>query len=54
MKKGSLKDDPDMDRLEEIFRKLPPERQKKFINELERGELMEKEQHHGETIKEDS
>ena len=54
MKKVSLIDDPDMDKLEEIFRKLPPDRQKKFIDELEQGELVEREQHHGKTTQEDS
>ena len=28
MKKVSLIDDPDMDKLKEIFRKLPPDRQR--------------------------
>ncbi len=39
--KVPFRNDPDMNRLEDIFRKLPPERQDKLINELERGEFLE-------------
>lgn len=41
MIKVSLRYDPDMNRLEDIFRKLPPGRQDKLIDELERGKRME-------------